>query len=46
MNGYRVSFSFAPSRSFEYEFLSVTEEDVINEFDRMAGEFIRNWCLL
>ena len=46
MNGYRVSFSFVPSELFEYEFISVTKEGVINEFDRMAGEFIRMGCLL
>ena len=46
MNGHRVSFSIAHSLLFEYEFLRVPEEDVINEFDRMAGEFIRMGCLI
>lgn len=46
MNGHRISFAMVHSLLFEYEFLGFSEEGVINEFDRMAGEFIRTGCLL
>jgi len=47
MNGYRVSFATgAYSLLFEYEFLSVAEESIIVEFDRVSGDFMSKECSL